>query len=115
MEAAGGEGWQAGVQLGWVTLMMCPVKREEGSSSVSLRKALFVALGLDQALTLLGAGPFRESEGRPCNTQEGVVPGDTQTRWPHSPSVFTFLITSQPPHNLAAEVKASFPFCRLRN
>lgn len=54
----GGEGWQAGVQLGWVTLMMCPVKREEGSS-VSLRKALFVALGLDQALYPPGSRSFR--------------------------------------------------------
>lgn len=59
MEAAGGEGCQAGVQLGWVTLMMCPVKREEGSSSVSLRKALFVALGLDQALYPPGSRSFR--------------------------------------------------------
>lgn len=114
MEAAAGEGWQAGVQLGWVTLMMYPVKREEGGS-VSLRKVLFVALGLDQALYPPGSRSFRGSEGRPCDIQEGVVPGDTQTWWPHSPSVFTFLITLQPPHNLAAEVKASFPFCRLRN
>lgn len=44
-----------------------------------------------------------------------MVPDDMQTWEPPGPSVFTFLITSHPPHNLMGEVRASFPFCTLRN
>lgn len=47
--------------------------------------------------------------------QEGVVPGDTQTPWPHGPSVFPLLIAVHPPHSLGGEVRASFPLCTLRN